>query len=67
MRSKKRIATLAQTWLVMGVLTAGMMRAAAFGQTSQVENADWPLRSSEIRWPAGHTPADAELLLITSC
>ena len=27
MRTKKRIATLAQTWLVMGVLIAGMMRA----------------------------------------
>jgi hypothetical protein len=72
MRSKKRIA-LAQTWLVMGVLTAGMMRATAFGQTSQVDNADWPLRSSEIHWPAGHTPADAdlfahnELLIHASC
>jgi hypothetical protein len=67
MRSKKRIATLAQTWLVMGVLTAGMIRATAFGQTSQVENADWPLRSPEIHWPAGHTPADADLFVITSC
>jgi hypothetical protein len=62
MRSNKRIATLAQTLRVMGVLTAGMMRAPAFGQTSQVETVDWPLRSSEIHWPAGHTPADADLL-----
>ena len=73
MRTKKRIATLAQTWLVMGVLIAGMMRATAFGQTSQVDNPDWPLRSSEIHWPAGHTPADAdlfahnELLIHASC
>ncbi len=61
MRSNKRIATLAQTLLVMCVLTAGMIRATAFGRTSQVENADWPLRSSEIHWPAGHTPAYADL------
>jgi hypothetical protein len=56
MRSRKPIATLAQIWLVMGVLTAGMMRATAFGQTPQVKSFDWPLRSSEIHWPAGHTP-----------
>jgi uncharacterized protein YndB with AHSA1/START domain len=73
MRSAERIATLALTSLVIGVLTAGMMRAPAFGQTSQVDNADWPLRSSEIHWPAGHTPADAdlfahnELLIRASC
>jgi hypothetical protein len=46
MRSNKRIAILVQTWLVMGVLIGGTMRTTAFGQTSQVENADWPLRSS---------------------
>jgi hypothetical protein len=73
MRSNKRITTLAQTWLVMGVLTAGMMRTPAFAQTSQVDNADWPLRSPEIHWPPGHTPADAdlfahnELLIHASC
>jgi uncharacterized protein YndB with AHSA1/START domain len=73
MRSTERIAALALTSLVMGVLTAGMMRAPAFGQTSQLDNADWPLRSSEIHWPAGHTPADAdlfahnELLIHASC
>ena len=73
MRSNKGIATLAQISLVMGVFTVGMMRAPAFAQTSQVDNADWPLRSSEIHWPAGHTPADAdpfahnELLIHASC
>ncbi len=73
MRSVQQIATLAQTLLFMGVLIAGMMRSPAFGQTSQVDNADWPLRSSEIHWPAGHTPADAdlfahnELLIHASC
>jgi hypothetical protein len=61
MRSNKGIATLAQISLVMSVFTAGMMRAPAFAQTSQVDNADWPPRSSEIHWPAGHTPADADL------
>jgi hypothetical protein len=48
MRSNKRIAELAQTSLVMGVPAAGMMRAPAFAQSSRVDNADWPLRSSEI-------------------
>jgi hypothetical protein len=73
MRSTERIATVALASLAMGVLTAGMMRAPAFGQTSQLDNADWPLRSSEIHWPAGHTPADAdlfahnELLIHASC
>lgn len=73
MRFTKRIATLALTSLVIGVLTAGMMSAPAFGQTPQLDNADWPLRSSEIHWPAGHTPADAdlfahnELLIHSSC
>jgi hypothetical protein len=67
MRSTERIATLALTSLVMGVLTAGMMRAPAFGQTSQVDNADWPLRSSEIHWPAGHTRRTRTYSLITSC
>jgi hypothetical protein len=42
-------------------------------QTSQVDNPDWPLRSSEIHWPAEHAPADAdlfahnELLIHASC
>jgi len=73
MRSNKGIATLAQISLVMRVFTVGVMRAPAFAQTSQVDNADWPLRSSEIHWPAGHTPADAdlfahnELLIHASC
>jgi len=73
MRSNMRIARLTQTSLVMGVLTFGMMRAPALAQTSQVDNPDWPLRSSEIHWPAGHTPADAdlfahnELLIHASC
>jgi hypothetical protein len=61
MRSTKRIARLTQTLLVVGVMTAEIMTAPAFGQTSQVDNVDWPLRSSEIHWPAGHTPADADL------
>jgi hypothetical protein len=61
MRSNMRIARLTQTSLVMGVLTFGMMRAPALAQTSQVDNPDWPLRSSEIHWPAGHAPADADL------
>jgi len=55
MRSNMRIATLIQTSLVMGVLTLGMMTAPALAQTSQVDNPDWPLRSSLIHWPAGHT------------
>ena len=73
MSSNMRIARLTQTSLVMGVLAFGMMRAPALAQTSQVDNPDWPLRSSEIHWPAGHTPADAdlsahnELLIHASC
>ena len=62
------------TALVMLGLTAGMMTALpASVQTSQVDNPDWPLRSSEIHWPAGHAPADAdlfahnELLIHASC
>jgi hypothetical protein len=39
-RSTERIATLALTSVVMDVLTAGMMRAPEFGQTSQVDNAE---------------------------
>ena len=61
MRSNMRIARLTQTSLVLGVLTFGMMRAPALAQTSQVDNPDWPLRSAEIHWPIGHTPADADL------
>ena len=38
MRSNKRITTLAQTWLVVCVLTAGIDENAAFAQTSQVDN-----------------------------
>ena len=53
-RSTGRIATLALTSPVMGVLTAGMMRAPAFGQTSQVDNADWP--SSAIPFGRLDTP-----------
>jgi hypothetical protein len=60
--------------LVMLALTAGMMTARpASAQTSQVDNPDWPLRSSEIHWPAEHAPADAdlfahnELLIHASC
>jgi hypothetical protein len=57
MGSNKRI-----TALVMLALSAGMMTALlASVQTSQVDNPDWPLRSSEIHWPAGHAPADADL------
>jgi hypothetical protein len=68
MGSNKRIT------LVVLALTAGMMTALpASVQTSQVDNPDWPLRSSEIHWPAGHAPADAdlfahnELLIHASC
>ena len=61
MHSNMRIVTLTQTSLVIGVLTFGMMRVPALAQTSQFDNPDWPLRSSEIHWPAGHTPADADL------
>ena len=43
-RSNKGIGALPQISLVIGVFTAGMMRAPAFAQTSQVDNADWPLR-----------------------
>ncbi|MGA2431041.1 MAG: hypothetical protein ABSH13_21265 [Candidatus Acidiferrum sp.] len=74
MRSNNQIAALVQTALVTAALTATMMTAAPmFGQTSQVDNPDWPLRSSEIHWPTGHTPADAdlfahnELLIHSSC
>jgi hypothetical protein len=69
MGSNKRIIA-----LVVLALTAGMMTALpASVQTSQVDNPDWPLRSSEIHWPAGHAPADAdlfahnELLIHASC
>jgi hypothetical protein len=62
MRSNKRIATLAQTSLLMGVLAAGMMRAPAFAQSSRVDNADWPLLSSEIHWPAGQGTSSIEHL-----
>ena len=69
MSSNKRI-----TALVMLALTAGMMTARpTSAQTSQVDNPDWPLRSSEIHWPAEHAPADAdlfahnELLIHASC
>ena len=63
MSSNKRI-----TALVMLALTAGMMTARpTSAQTSQVDNPDWPLRSSEIHWPAEHAPADADLWLTTSC
>ena len=61
MRSNKQIAALLHMALITA-LTAGMMAAAPmFAQTSQVDNADWPLRSSEIHWPTGHTPTDADL------
>jgi hypothetical protein len=50
MRSNMRIATLTQTSVVLGVLTFGMMRAPALAQTSQVDNPDWPLRSSEFHF-----------------
>ena len=48
---------------VVAVLTAGVLiiTATALGQTSQVDNPDWPLRSSTIHWPTGHTPEDADL------
>jgi hypothetical protein len=69
MGSNKRIAA-----LVVLALTAGMMTALpASAQTSQVDKPDWPLRSSENHWPAGHAPADAdlfahnELLIHASC
>jgi hypothetical protein len=35
MRSKKRIATLAQTWLVMRVLTAGIVRSVGCARKSR--------------------------------
>ena len=70
MSSNKRITTA----LVMLALTAGMMTARpASAQTSQVDNPDWPLRSSEIHCPAEHAPVDAdlfahnELLIHSSC
>jgi hypothetical protein len=62
MHSSRRIRTLTQTALVTAALTAGMIAAPrTFAQTSQIDNPDWPLRSSDIHWPAGHTPADADL------
>jgi hypothetical protein len=62
MHTTRRIRTLTQTALVTAALTAGMIAAArTFAQTSQIDNRDWPLRSSEIHWPAGHTPPDADL------
>ena len=74
MHATRRIRTLAQTALVTAALTAGMIAAPrTFVQSSQIDNPDWPLRSSDIHWPAGHTPADAdlfahnELLIDTSC
>jgi len=42
---------------ILGVLLIG----SALGQTSQADNPDWALRSSEIHWPARFTPADAAL------
>jgi len=45
MRSNKRITTLAQTWLVVCVLTAGIDEDAAFAQTSQVDNVVWGCHS----------------------
>jgi hypothetical protein len=45
MRSNKGIATLAQISLVMDVSYCKHNEGApAFAQTSQVDNADWPLR-----------------------
>jgi hypothetical protein len=74
MRSNKQVAALVHTALATAALTAGTMTAAPmFGQASQVDNPDWPLRSSEIHWPTGYTPADAdifahnELLIHSSC
>jgi len=62
MHSSRRIRTLTQTALVTAALTAGMIAAPrTFAQTSQIDNPDWPLRSSDIHWPAGHTPVDADL------
>jgi hypothetical protein len=44
-------------------VTAGVVMTAlpTQAQTSQSDNPDWPLRSSEIHWPAGHRPANADL------
>ncbi|MGB2665222.1 MAG: hypothetical protein WAK48_14540 [Candidatus Acidiferrum sp.] len=68
MRSNKQIAALVQTALVKAALTAGMMTAAPmFGQTSQVDNPDWPLRSSEIHWPQDTRRQTRTYSLITSC
>ncbi len=53
---------LSQIALATTILTACTAAVSpAFGQTSQSDNPDWPMRSSEIHWPAGHTPADADL------
>jgi hypothetical protein len=44
------------------VVTTDMMATPPDpGLASQSDNPDWPLRSAAINWPAGHTPADAEL------
>jgi len=44
------------------VVTTDMMATPPDpGLASQSDNPDWPLRSDAINWPAGHTPADAEL------
>jgi hypothetical protein len=65
---------LRQTALFTATLVVTMMTVPlTSAQTSQFDNPDWPLRSSEIHWPAGHTPADAdlfahnELLIHASC
>jgi hypothetical protein len=57
MRSNKEIAALVQTALVTAALTAGMITAAPmFGQTSQVDNPDWPLlRETLHQAPVRHT------------
>ncbi len=39
-----------------------LLAVPALGQTSQIDNPDWPLRSFVIHWPDGYTPADADLL-----
>jgi hypothetical protein len=53
---------LSQTDLFAATLVVTMMTVPLIStQTSQFDNPDWSLRSSEIHWPAGHTPADADL------
>jgi hypothetical protein len=65
MRSNKQITTLAPTWLVMGVLIAGMMRTPAFAQTSQVDNpigryAGYPILSAFFAEKVGfNSPSSA--------